>query len=159
MIIIARVAAAAAILGIACAAHAAGDYVSIVQETAINAPAETAWAKLKGHCDIGPLLKVTCDITHGRDGELGAVRMVNGHIEEVIVAQTPLSYTYAHVDTSMLVLGVLEVRPVSKTSSKVLYTAFYDQTSVPADEREAYKTRRVSRLRELLGLMKSRVEK
>jgi hypothetical protein len=159
MKIITQLATAAAILGVACAAHAAGDYVSILQEATINAPAETAWAKLKGFCDIGPLLKISCEITHGRDGELGAVRMVNKHIEEVIVAQTPLSYTYAHTDTSMLVLGVLEARPVSKTTSKLLYCAFYDQTSVPAGEREAYKATRVTRFAELLRLMKERVEK
>ena len=83
-------AACAAALALAAPAHAAGDYVAIVQETEIAAPAETAWAKVKGYCDIGAWLKTTCEITSGKDGELGAVRTIAGRVVEVIVAVTPI---------------------------------------------------------------------
>jgi hypothetical protein len=103
MRLVIRLAAAAAALGLsATAAQAAGDYVSIVQETTINAPADVAWGKLKGYCDIGKWLKTTCEITQGTDGELGAVRKIAGRIEEVIVARTPMSYTYADPNQPIL---------------------------------------------------------
>ena len=136
----------------------AGDYVSIVQETAINVPAETAWAKVKGYCDIGAWLKTTCEITSGKDGELGAVRKIAGRIEEVIVAVTPMSYSYADVDTKILYHGTVEIRPVSKTSSKLVYSLFFDQTSVPAEQREANKTRRQQMFAGVMATMKGMAE-
>ena len=94
--------AIAAAFGLATSAQAAGDYVSIVQETAVNAPADVAWKKVKPYCDIGAWLKTTCEITSGKDGEVGAVRKIAGRIEEVIVATTPTSYTYADIDPKIL---------------------------------------------------------
>jgi hypothetical protein len=155
---LAGIAACAAAFSLAGAAQAAGDYVSIVQETPINVPAETAWAKVKGYCDIGAWLKTTCEITSGKDGELGAVRKIANRIEEVIVAVTPMSYTYADVDTKILYHGTVEIRPVSKTSSKLVYSLFFDQTSVPAEQREANKTRRQQMFAGIMATMKGMAE-
>jgi Polyketide cyclase / dehydrase and lipid transport. len=124
------------------AAAVAGDYVSIVQEAAVNAPAETVWQKVGGYCDIGAWLNTTCEITQGADRELGAVRRIAGRVEEVIVARTPLSYTYADVDPKILYHGTVEVRPVDARSSRIVYTLFFDQASIPADQREANSARR-----------------
>ena len=157
MKIITSLAASAAALGLAGAAHA-GDYVSIVQETALSVPAETAWTKLKPYCAIGPWLKTTCEITQGKDGELGAVRKIAGRIEEVIVAVTPMSYTYADVDPKIAYHGTVEIRPVSKTTSKLVYSLFFDQTSVPADQREANKTRRQQMFAGVMATMKGQAE-
>ena len=151
-------AAFAAALGLATAAQAAGDYVSIVQETAVNAPADKAWAKVKGYCDIGAWLKTTCEITAGKDGEVGALRKIAGRIEEVIVATTPTSYTYADINPEILYHGTIEVRPVSKTTSKFVYTLFFDQASIPAETREANKTRRTTMFAGVLATMKAAAE-
>jgi len=122
----------------------AGDYVSIVQEAAVKAPAETVWKKVGGYCDIGAWLKTTCEITQGTTGQVGAVRKIAGRVDEVIVATTPLSYTYADVDPKILYHGTVEVRPIDAKSSKIVYTLFFDQTSIPADQRDANKTRRAA---------------
>jgi len=156
---IAAIAAAAAALGLAGSAHAAGEYVSIVQETTVNAPADVAWSRVKGYCDIGAWLKTTCEITAGKDGEVGAVRKIAGRIEEVIVATTPTSYTYADINPQILYHGTIEVRPVSKTTSKFIYTLFFDQASIAADQREANKTRRAGMFANVLATMKAAAEK
>jgi len=159
MKITASLAAAAAALGLAGSAHAAGDYVSIVQETTIAVPADVAWAKLNKYCDIGPWLKTTCEITAGKDGELGAVRKIAGRIEEVIVAVTPMSYSYADVDPKIFYHGTVEIRPVNKTSSKLVYSLFFDQTTVPAEQRDANKSRRQQMFAGVMATMKAQAEK
>ena len=151
-------AACAAALALAAPAHAAGDYVAIVQETEIAAPAETAWAKVKGYCDIGAWLKTTCEITSGRDGELGAVRTIAGRVVEVIVAVTPMSYTYADLDTKILYHGTVEIRPVDAKSSKLVYSLFFDQASIPEDQREANRTRRAAMFKGVMATMKAQAE-
>lgn len=155
-------AAASAALSLATAAPnsawAAGDYVTIVQTTTVNAPAAVAWAKVKPYCDIGKWLKAPCEITSGKDGEVGAVRKIAGRIEEVIVATTPTSYTYADIDPKLLYHGTIEVQPVSKSTSKFIYTLFFDQTSVPAEGREANKTRRATMFAGVLATMKAAAE-
>lgn len=151
-------AACAAAFSLAGSAQAAGEYVSIVQTTTIAVPAETAWAKLKGYCDIGAWLKAPCEITAGKDGELGAVRKIAGRIEEVIVAVTPMSYTYADVDTKILYHGTVEIQPVDKKSSKLIYSLFFDQASIPAEGREANKTRRQQMFAGVMATMKGIAE-
>lgn len=155
---IAGLAACAAALSLAGAANAAGDYVSIVQETALSVPAETAWAKVKDYCAIGAWLKTTCEITSGKDGEIGSVRKIAGRIEEVIVAVTPMSYTYADVDPKIAYHGTVEIRPVSKTSSKLVYSLFFDQQTIPAEQREANKTRRQQMFAGVMATMKGQIE-
>lgn len=156
---IAALAVAAAALGVAGSAQAApGDYVTIRQETAVNAPADVAWAKVKPYCDIGKWLKAPCEVTAGKDGEVGAVRKIAGRIEEVIVATTPTSYTYADIDPKILYHGTIEVQPTGKSTSKFIYTLFFDQTSVPAEQREANKTRRATMFAGVLATMKAAAE-
>lgn len=151
-------AACAAALALAGPAHAAGDYVAIVQETEIGVPAATAWAKVKGYCDIGAWLKTTCEITSGKDGELGAVRTIAGRVVEVIVATTPMSYTYADVDTKILYHGTVEIRPVDAKSSKLVYSLFFDQASIPEDQREANRARRAAMFKGVMATMKAQAE-
>ena len=150
-------AAAAAALLAAPAAHA-GDYVSIVQEATVKAPAETVWKKVGGYCDIGGWLKTTCEITQGTDREVGALRKIAGRVEEVLVARTPLSYTYADINPQILYHGTVEVRPVDATTSKIVYSLFFDQTSVPAEQREANKARRTQMFAGVLKTMVAAAE-
>ncbi|MCR5874460.1 SRPBCC family protein [Phenylobacterium sp. J426] len=149
---------AAAALAVAPAAAHAGDYVSIVQEAAVKAPAETVWKKVGGYCDIGAWMKTTCEITQGTDREVGALRKIAGRVEEVIVARTPLSYTYADVDPKILYHGTVEVRPVDARTSKIVYTLFFDQASIPAEQREANKTRRAQMFAGVLKTMVATAE-
>ena len=150
-------AAVAAAFALAGPAHAAGEYVTIVQETDLAAPAAAAWSRIKGYCGIGDWMKVSCEITAGKDGELGAVRKVAGRMDEVIVAVTPLSYTYADVDPKILYHGTVEVRP-DGARSKLVYTLFYDQASIPAEQREANRSGRAAITARLMAAMKGVAE-
>ncbi len=150
-------AAAAALAGLGDAARAA-DYVSIVQEAAVAAPAEVVWEKVGGYCDIGAWLKTTCEITSGVDREVGAVRRIAGRIDEVIVARTPLSYTYADVDPKILYHATVEVRPVSPMTSKIVYSLFYDEAALKPEERAANRERRTRMFAGVLETMKRQAE-
>ncbi|MBW8812178.1 MAG: SRPBCC family protein [Caulobacterales bacterium] len=150
--------AAAALSLLAAGPALAADYVSIVQETAVNAPAEIAWKKVNGYCAIAAWLKVSCEITSGTDGELGAVRKIAGRIEEVIVARTPMSYTYADPNQPILYHGTVEVRPVDHKTSKIVYTLFYDQASIKEDARAANKEGRTRTFAKVLETMKAAAE-
>ncbi len=140
----------------------AGEFVSIVQETAVNAPADVAWAKVRGYCDIGrwlnPAQPVPCEVTSGKDGEVGAVRKIAGRVEEVIVATTPTSYVYADTDPKILYHGAIEARSTGRTTSKFIYTLVFDQTSIPAEERAANQTRRAQMFAAVLAAMKAQAE-
>lgn len=150
--------AAIAALGLTATTAKAADFVSIVQETAVAAPAETVWQKVGGYCDIGAWLKTTCEITSGTDREVGAVRKIAGRVVEVIVAKTPLSYTYADVDPKILYHGTIEVRPVDKKTSKIVYTLFFDQSSIPAEQQQANRDRRKAMFGNVLNTMKAQAE-
>lgn len=150
--------AAIAALGLTATTAKAADFVSIVQEAAINAPADVVWKKVGGYCDIGAWLKTTCEITSGTDREVGAVRKIAGRVVEVIVATTPTSYTYADVDPKIFYHGTVEVRPVDKKTSKLVYTLFFDQSSIPAEQQQANRDRRKATFGNVLNTMKGLAE-
>jgi hypothetical protein len=127
---IAAFAAAAAALGLAGSARAA-DFVTISLETTVNAPADVAWKKVSGYCDIGAWFKTTCEITSGKDGEVGAVRVIAGRVTELLVANTAWSYTYSQPKSPIDYHGTLEIRPVDKKTSKLFYTLVYDAAGLP----------------------------
>lgn len=122
--------AAAATFAFAGAASAA-DFVRIPLETTINAPADVAWKKISGYCDIGAWFKTTCEITSGKDGEVGAVRVIAGRITELLVASTAWSYTYSQPKSPIDYHGTMEIRPVDAKTSKLLYTLVYDAAALP----------------------------
>jgi hypothetical protein len=151
-------AACAVALALAAPAARAADYVSIVQETNVNAPADVTWKKVSGYCAIAAWLKTTCEITAGTDGELGAVRKIAGRIEEVLVARTPMSYTYADPNQPILYHGTVEVRPVDKKTSKIVYSLFYDQATIKEEARAANKEGRAKTFAKVLETMKTIAE-
>lgn len=153
-----RLAACALAAGAVSGAAQAADYVSIVQEATVNAPAATVWKKVGGYCDIGAWLKTTCEVTSGTAGDVGAVRKIAGRVEEVIVAKTPLSYTYADPNLPIFYHGTVEVRPVDAGTSKIVYSLFYDQEPLKAEEREANKQRRTAMFGGVLKTMKAIAE-
>ena len=111
-------------------------YVSIPLEMSVNRPAGEVWKRIGKFCDIGEWLQIPsgCTITSGKDGEFGAVRSVAG---EVLVGRTELSYTYTQTVRAgrpyNLYHGTLEARPVTATTSKLVYTLMFDNSMLADD--------------------------
>jgi hypothetical protein len=131
-------------------------YTSIPMEIAVNRPAADVWKRIGKYCDIGEWLRIPCTITAGKDGEFGAVRSV---ANEVLVGKTELSYTYTQPVREgrpyNLYHGTLEARPVTATTSKIVYTLFFDNSMMADDAaREADRTRRTAQFNQALQNMK-----
>ena len=131
-------------------------YTSIVMEVAVNKPAAEVWKRVGKYCDIGEWMRIPCTITAGKDGEVGAVRSV---VNEVLVAKTELSYTYTQPVREGrpydLYHGTLEARPVTPTTSKLIYTLMYDNSMMADDAaRERDKARRTQQFTTALENMK-----
>jgi len=131
-------------------------YTSIPMEIAVNKPAADVWKRIGKFCDIGEWLRIPCTITSGKDGEVGAIRSV---ANEVLVGKTELSYTYTQPVREgrpyNLYHGTLEARPVTATTSKIVYTLFFDNSMLPDDPaREADKARRLTTFNQALQNMK-----
>ncbi|TAL34679.1 SRPBCC family protein [Phenylobacterium sp.] len=155
---IAALAAAAAALGAAGTASAA-DFVRIPLETTVNAPADVAWKKISGYCAIGAWFKTTCEITSGKDGEVGAVRVIAGRITELLVASTAWSYTYSQPKSPIDYHGTLEIRPIDKKTSKLLYTLVYDAAALPdPSKKDADIANRTKQFTGLLATIKAQAE-
>jgi hypothetical protein len=135
-------------------------YISIPLEIAVNRPAADVWKRVGKFCDIGEWLQIPCTITSGKDGEFGAVRSV---ANEVLVGRTELSYTYTQPVREgrpyNLYHGTLEARPVSATTSKLVYTLFFDNSLIgDAAAKEADRARRAAQFTRALQNMKTLAE-
>ena len=138
-------------------------YTSIAMEIAVNRPAAEVWKRVGKYCDVAEWLRVPagCKIIAGKDGEFGAVRSVgNG---EVLVGKTELAYTYAQTPREgtpfNLYHGTVEARPVTPTTSKIVYTLFFDNSMLPDDAaRAADKEARRTRFTQALQNMKTLAE-
>ena len=141
-------------------AVAAPTYISIPLEIAVSRPAAEVWKRVGKFCDIGEWLRIPCTITSGKDGEFGAVRSVAG---EVLVGKTELSYTYTQPVRDgrpyNLYHGTLEAKPVTATTSKLVYTLFFDNSTMADDAaREADRARRLTQFTTALANMKTLAE-
>jgi len=109
-------------------------YITIPMEIAVDRPAAEVWKRVGKYCDIGEWLQVPCMITSGKDGEIGTVRSIG---TEVLVGKTELSYTYTQPVRAgrpyNLYHGTLEARPVTATTSKLVYTLVYDNSMLADD--------------------------
>ncbi len=110
-------------------------YVSIVMEVDVNRPAAEVWKRVGKYCDIGEWLRgASCTILSGKDGEIGTVRSIGN---EVLVGKTELSYTYTQPVREgrpyNLYHGTLEARPVTATTSKLVYTLMWDNSMLADD--------------------------
>jgi len=131
-------------------------YVPILMEIDVNRPAAEVWKRVGKYCDIGEWLRVPCTITSGKDGEVGTVRSLGN---EVLVGKTELSYTYTQPvkpgTPYNLYHGTLEARPVSASTSKLVYTLMYDNSMLADDAaRETDRTRRQTQFTTALQNMK-----
>jgi hypothetical protein len=127
-------------------------------EITVNRPAAEVWKRIGKYCDVAEWLQIPagCTITSGKDGEFGAVRTVGA---EVLVSKTELSYSYAQTPKEgqpyNLYHGTLEARPVTATTSKIVYTLFFDNSMLPNDAaRAADRARRTERFTQALQNMK-----
>lgn len=142
-------------------AVASPTYVSLYMEVTVNRPAADIWKRFGGFCAVAEWMKTPCTITAGKDGELGAVRTLGGG--EVLVGKTPLSYTYTMPvkdgQPYNLYHGTFEARPVTATTSKVIYAFLFDNSMLADDAaREADKARRTASFTERLEKMKKDLE-
>ena len=131
-------------------------YAVIPLEIAVNKPAAEVWKRVGKYCDIGEWLRVACTITSGKDGEVGAVRSIGN---EILVGKTELSYTYTQPvregQIYTLYHGTLEARPVTATTSKLVYTLIFDNSTLADDAaREADRMRRTTTFTQALENMK-----
>ena len=135
------------------------NYVSVHLEIEVNRPAADVWKRVGKYCDIGEWFQVAagCKIVSGKDGEVGAVRSI---ANEVLVGKTELSYTYTQPVRAgrpyTLYHGTLEARPLTATTSKLLYTLMWDN-SILADDaaREKDKATRTATFTRALQNMKT----
>jgi hypothetical protein len=133
-------------------------YISIPLEIMVNRPASEVWKRVGKYCDIGEWFQIPCTITSGKDGEFGAVRSVAG---EILVGKTELSYTYTQAVRAgrpyNLYHGTLEARPVTATTSKLVYTLVFDNSMLPddaaRDKDKAQKTAQFTRALENMKLL------
>jgi hypothetical protein len=132
------------------------NYVSIPMEVTVNRPAAEVWKRIGKYCDIGEWARIPCTIISGKDGEFGAVRSVGN---EILVGKTELSYTYTQPvregQPYILYHGTLEARPLTATTSKIVYTLMLDNSTL-GDEaaREADTNRRRAQFTPFLENMK-----
>jgi hypothetical protein len=106
------------------------EYAVIKMQIDVARPARDVWAKVGGYCDIAVWLNVDCKVTSG-DGGIGTVRsLAGGRVLEILVAQTELSYGYTQPVKEgsfyNLYHGFMEARPMSRKSSRILYTLVLD---------------------------------
>lgn len=149
------------LLGIvACAAGAASaaEYTTIVLNATVDRPVDVVWKKIGGYCDIAAWLKVTCVYTSGT-GDVGTMRRLNDHTDEIMVAKTPHSYTYTQPASTILYHGTLDVQADGPKRSKIVYTLFYDVSPLTTPEaRSADHEQRSTRFTAALAEMKKIAE-
>jgi hypothetical protein len=133
-------------------------YISISLEITVNRPAVEVWKRIGKFCSISEWwpVQLACTITSGTDGELGAVRTAGG---EILVGKTELSYTYSQTvrlnRPYNLYHGTIEARPITATTSKIIYTVLYDNSMLADDTaRDKEKAQRTATLTQALQNMK-----
>src|SRR3984957_4508456 len=131
-------------------------YISIPLEISVNRAAAEAWKRVGKFCDIGEWLRIPCTITSGKDGEFGAVRAVGGVGR---FGKPELSSTYTQAVRAgrpyNLYHGTLEARPITATTSKLVYTLVFDNSMLADDAaREKDKTQKTAQFTRALENMK-----
>jgi hypothetical protein len=116
-------------------------YSTIVLEVDVARPAAQVWARVGKYCDISEWFGLACTLASGRGNDLGTVRVLNGSTIEILVAKTDLSYTYAQPvrvgQTYNMYHGTLEARPITATTSKLIYSLIFDSSLLADDAARA----------------------
>jgi hypothetical protein len=124
-------------------AAVASDIVTLTMTKDVDASADATWKKVGGYCQIDHwMTDATCSYKSGTGG-LGTVRAVavkGQGGEELMVGQSPHSYTYTMLGQFLpLYHGTLGVESAGKGKAKIVYTLLWDQEPLPADQREKTK--------------------
>jgi uncharacterized protein YndB with AHSA1/START domain len=128
------------------------DLVTVNLTKDLDVPADVAWKKIGGFCQIDQWMKADCSYTSGT-GSLGTIRKVglkggNQTIDEAMVAQTPLSYTYTMlIPHTPFYHGTMSVEATGKGKSKVIYAMVWDQEPLTAEQRQ----QTMDRMKQIFG--------
>jgi hypothetical protein len=135
-------------------------YNTIRIEIDVNKSAAEVWARTGKFCDIGEWLQANCMMLSGKEGDVGSVRSIGN---EIMVAKTDLSYTYTQPPRVgqfyNLYHGTVEAKPVTATTSKIIYTLVWDNSNLADDAaRETDKTNRSTTFTRAIQNMKTLAE-
>ncbi len=158
--------AAIALAMLAAVPAQAAEYTTILLEKVVNRTPDQTWAKIGPYCSIAQWLNAPCVITAGNGVSVGTIRRLNGKTDEIIVAATPYSYTYAQPETDVqpqspiFYHGTLAVEPLDRgRKTKIVYTLFYDQAPLGTVEAKvANRAQRTKRFGDALDAMKAMAE-
>jgi hypothetical protein len=115
-------------------AKPAPDYVVIHMERNLDRPAQLVWSRVGGYCQIEAWFGNKCVYTKG-NGEIGTNRQLNGTINELMVAKTPLSYAYSQPASPIYYHGNLSVEVVDAGHAKIVYDLLYDGSAMTPEAR------------------------
>jgi hypothetical protein len=147
-------------------AQAAPEWTTILMEKVVDRTPDQTWSKIGPYCAIATWLKVSCVVTTGNQVSVGTIRRLNGRTDEIIVAATPYSYSYAQPltdvqpESPIFYHGTLAVEPLDRgRKTKIVYTLFYDQGPLNTNEaKAANREQRTKRFMEALDNMKAMAE-
>lgn len=136
-------------------------YVSFALTVDVDRPAQAVWARFGKYCGGVIEVGIACELTSGVDGQLGAVRVMNKRLIEPLVARTDLSYTYIEPGEAGVPVpynqyhATLEARPLTEATSRLVYSVFYDSSTLADDTARATSVaNRRQRIGETLRKMK-----
>jgi len=139
---------------------------TILLEKVVDRTPDQTWAKIGPYCAIQQWLKLkSCVLTSGNQISVGTNRRLNGKTDEIIVAATPYSYSYAQQPSDIqpaspiFYHGTLAVEPLDRgKKTKIVYTLFYDISGLTPEQRAADRANRIQRFGEGLEIMKQMAE-
>jgi len=158
--------AACALLLASGAQAAAPEWNTILLEKVVDRTPDQTWAKIGGYCTIQQWLKLqSCLLTTGNQISVGTNRRLNGKTDEIMVAATPYSYTYAQQPSDIqpaspiFYHGTLAVEPLDRGhKTKIVYTLFYDVSNLTPEQKATDRASRTKRFGEALDSMKQMAE-
>ena len=160
-------AAAAMVLTTLCASAAdTHEWNTILLEKVVDRTPDQTWAKIGPYCAIQTWLKLqSCVLTVGNQIGVGTNRRLNGKTDEMMIAVTPYSYTYAQLPTEtqpaspIFYHGTLAVEPLDRgRKTKIVYTLFYDIGGLTPEQKIADRANRTKRFGDALDEMQKMAE-
>ena len=116
----------------------AAEYTSILLEKIVDRTPDQTWAKIGPYCSIAQWLNAPCVITQGNGVSVGTIRRLRDTTDEIMIAQTPYSYSYTQPNSPILYHETLAVEPMDHgRKTKIVYTLLYDQAPLGSDQAKA----------------------
>lgn len=140
----------------AAASSAPPEFTTILLEKQVDRTPDQVWAKIGPYCSITEWLGAPCRITAGNGVSVGTNRRLRDTIDEVMVAATAHSYSYAQPASPIFYHGTLAVEPMDRgRTSKIVYTLMYDVSPLTTPEaRQADRKQRTAHFSAALDKMK-----